>query len=96
MEYSFGPDPKLAETPVETALFAALDAAEAEIAPAMEAEDFAAAMGAMAGLRGPVDAFFEGVQVNADNQILRRNRLNLLHRISATCLSVADLTRVEG
>ena len=38
----------------------------------------------------------ELVQVNADSQILRRNRLNLLHRISATCLSVADLTKVEG
>ncbi|MCV6594135.1 MAG: glycine--tRNA ligase subunit beta [Silicimonas sp.] len=96
VEYSYGPDPKLAETQLETALFAALDAAEAEIAPAMEAEDFAEAMGAMAGLRAPVDAFFEGVQVNADSQILRRNRLNLLHRISATCLSVADLTRIEG
>ena len=77
-------------------MFDALDAAEAQIAPAMEAEDFGAAMTAMAGLRGPVDAFFEGVQVNADSAILRRNRLNLLHRISATCLSVADLTKVEG
>ncbi len=96
VEYSFGPDPKLAETEVETALFSALDSAEAEIAPAMEAEDFGAAMSAMAGLRGPVDAFFEAVQVNADSEILRRNRLNLLHRISATCLSVADLTKVEG
>ena len=95
VEYSFGPDPKLAETEAETALFAALDTAEASIAPAMEAEDFAAAMSALAGLRAPIDAFFEAVQVNADNDILRRNRLNLLHRISAACLAVADLTRVE-
>ena len=95
VEYSFGPDPKLAETEAETALFAALDTAEATIAPAMEAEDFAAAMSALAGLRAPIDAFFEAVQVNADNDILRRNRLNLLHRISAACLAVADLTRVE-
>jgi glycyl-tRNA synthetase beta chain len=62
----------------------------------METEDFASAMSAMAGLRAPIDAFFETVQVNAENAILRRNRLNLLHRISATCLSVADLTRIEG
>ncbi len=96
VEYSFGPDPKLAEDGAETALFDALDAAEAEIAPAMEAEDFGAAMRAMAGLRAPIDAFFETVQVNADSQILRRNRLNLLHRISATCLIVADLTRIDG
>lgn len=96
VEYSFGPDPKLAEGPEEKALFAALDAADATIAPAMEAEDFTAAMRAMAGLRAPIDAFFEAVQINTDNQIVRRNRLNLLHRIRATCLSVADLTRLEG
>ena len=96
VEYSYGPDAKLAEGEVETALFVALDAAEETIAPAMEAEDFAAAMQAMAGLRGPVDRFFEDVQVNAESEILRRNRLNLLHRISAACLSVADLTKVEG
>ena len=96
VEYSYGPEPKLAETPEETALFAALDAAEAQIAPAMEAEDFTAAMHAMAGLRGPIDGFFEAVQVNTDNQIVRRNRLNLLHRIREICLSVADLTRIEA
>ncbi|NNE81119.1 MAG: glycine--tRNA ligase subunit beta [Silicimonas sp.] len=96
VEYSYGPDPKLAETETETALFAALDTAEAKIAPAMEAEDFATAMAAMADLRAPIDGFFDGVQVNAESQILRRNRLNLLHRISAICLSVADLTRIEG
>ncbi|GAA0309332.1 glycine--tRNA ligase subunit beta [Rhodovulum strictum] len=96
VEYSFGADPKFAEDPAETALFAALDAAEAAIGPAMGAEDFAAAMAAMASLRGPIDAFFEAVQINAENPILRRNRLNLLHRIRATCLSVADLTRIEG
>ncbi|TVS01563.1 MAG: glycine--tRNA ligase subunit beta [Rhodobacteraceae bacterium] len=96
VEYCFGPDPKLAETPEETALFTALDRAEAAIAPAMKAEDFAQAMAAMAALRAPIDAFFEAVQINAENQIIRRNRLNLLHRIRATCLQVADLTRVEG
>ncbi|MDD7971776.1 glycine--tRNA ligase subunit beta [Roseinatronobacter alkalisoli] len=96
VEYSFGPDPKLAEDGAERALFAALDQAEAAITPAMGAEDFATAMQAMASLRAPIDAFFDAVQINADNQILRRNRLNLLHRIRATCLQVADLTRVEG
>ena len=50
----------------------------------------------MAGLRAPIDAFFEAVHVNAEYDILRLNRLNLLLRISATCLSFADLTKVEG
>ncbi len=96
VEYSFGPDPKFAETDEEKALFKALDEAERKIAPAMEAEDFAAAMAEMARLRAPIDAFFEAVQVNTDNEIVRRNRLNLLNRIRATCQSVADLTRIEG
>ena len=96
VEYSYGADPKLAETDEEKALFVALDTAEAAIAPAMKAEDFSAAMSALAGLRSPIDAFFETVQVNADSAILRRNRLNLLHRISAACLAVADLTRIEA
>jgi glycyl-tRNA synthetase beta chain len=50
----------------------------------------------MAALRAPIDAFFEAVQVNADNQIVRRNRLNLLHQIVETCGQVADLGKLAG
>lgn len=96
VEYSFGADVKFAETEEERALFAVLDAGEAAITPAMAKEDFAAAMAAMARLRAPIDAFFTAVQVNSDNQIVRRNRLNLLHRIRALVAQVADLTKVEG
>ncbi|MBC7132516.1 MAG: glycine--tRNA ligase subunit beta [Roseovarius sp.] len=96
VEYSFGADPRLAETEEERALFAALDRAEPEITQALAAEDFARAMAAMAALRAPIDAFFEAVQVNVDNAVLRRNRLNLLSRIRSICLRAADLTRLEG
>ena len=96
VEYSYGADVKFAETDEERALFAALDTAEAEIGAALAEQDFARAMSAMAALRGPIDAFFEAVQVNADNATIRRNRLNLLSRIRSVCLQVADLTRVEG
>jgi glycyl-tRNA synthetase beta chain len=96
VEYSFGADPKFAESDEERALFNALDVAEQAIGPAMKSEDFAAAMGAMAQLRAPIDAFFTSVQINTDNQVVRRNRLNLLHRIRAICAGVADLTKVEG
>ena len=96
VEYSYGADIKFAETDEERALFKALDDADAQIAPAMQDEDFAKAMTAMAALRAPIDAFFEAVQVNADSATIRRNRLNLLSRIRTICLSVADLTRVEG
>ncbi|MCZ4256089.1 glycine--tRNA ligase subunit beta [Sulfitobacter sp. G21635-S1] len=96
VEYSFGADIKYAEDDAERALFAALDQAEAQIKPAMEAQDFAAAMSAMAALRDPIDAFFKAVQVNSDNGMVRRNRLNLLSRIRSICTSVADLTKIEG
>jgi glycyl-tRNA synthetase beta chain len=96
VEYRFGADPKFAETDEERALFAALDEAMAKIGPALEREDFPTAMQHMAALRAPIDAFFEAVQVNADNQVVRRNRLNLLHQIVETCGQVADLSKLEG
>ncbi|WP_444461648.1 glycine--tRNA ligase subunit beta [Rhodobacter capsulatus] len=96
VEYSFGADVKFAEGDAERALFAALDAAEAALAPAMQSEDFATAMAEMAKLRAPIDAFFTAVQINAENPIVRRNRLNLLSRIRQICQSVADLTKLDG
>ena len=62
----------------------------------MTSEDFATAMQAMAAMRPAVDAFFDAVQVNADSDVLRRNRLNLLSRIRTICLQVADLTKLDG
>ena len=96
VEYSFGADAKFAETDEERALFGALETQGPKIDAAMQAEDFAAAMGAMAALRAPVDAFFEAVQVNSDNEIVRRNRLNLLSQVRNTCARVADLGRIEA
>ncbi len=96
VEYSYGADVKFAETDSETALFAALETAQSKINAALKAEDYPLAMTTMAALRGPVDAFFEDVQVNTDNDILRRNRLNLLSQIRQVCSSVADLTKIEG
>ncbi|MGZ3216925.1 glycine--tRNA ligase subunit beta [Paracoccus sp. T5] len=96
VEYSFGADVKFAETDQERALFAALDQAEPAIKRAMQAEDYPAAMTAIAALRAPIDAFFEAVQVNTDSQIVRRNRLNLLSRIREAGRQIADFTRIEG
>ncbi|MGR3323255.1 MAG: glycine--tRNA ligase subunit beta [Pseudooceanicola sp.] len=96
VHYEFGADPKFAETEEERALFTALETAKPGIDAALKAEDFAAAMSSMADLRAPIDAFFEAVQVNAENQVVRRNRLNMLHTIRETCLKAADLTRLEG
>ena len=96
VEYSYGAELKYAEDDAEKALFVALDAADATIAPAMQTQDFSTAMAAMAALRGPIDAFFTTVQVNDERQVVRRNRLNLLSRIRKICLGVADLTKIEG
>ena len=96
VEYSFGADVKFAETDQERALFSALDTAEPAIKRAMAAQDFPAAMTAIAALRTPIDAFFDAVQVNTDHQIVRRNRLNLLSRIREAGRQIADFTRIEG
>ncbi len=82
--------------PQEKALFAALTAARGAIAPALEREDFAGAMREMAGLRAPVDAFFDKVKVNADDKVVRTNRLNLLAALRATLHQVADFSKIEG
>ena len=96
VEYSLDPDPKLAENPAETALFAALDTAAPQIIAASEAEDFAGAMESLAGLRAPIDAFFDATMINADNAIIRRNRLCLLTRIKTVMERVAMFDRIEG
>jgi glycyl-tRNA synthetase beta chain len=96
VEYSLDPDPKFADSDAERALFAALDRAEAALGPALEREDFTAAMAALAALRAPIDAFFDVVTVNDDNAILRRNRLCLLRRVCDVMAPVADLSKLEG
>jgi glycyl-tRNA synthetase beta chain len=67
------------------------------VKPALEREDFAGAMNAFAGLRAPIDSFFDKVTVNVtDKPDLRLNRLKLLNQIRATMDSVADFSRIEG
>ena len=96
VEYSGAPEAKFAEQDEERALFTALDAAEPAIASALAAEDFAAAMGEMAKLRPVIDSFFDKVKVNAENKIVRRNRLCLLNRIRSVMRQVAVWEDIEG
>ena len=53
-------------------------------------------MQALAGLRKPLDTFFDDVTVNADDAALRANRLKLLNGIRASLDGVADFSKVEG
>lgn len=80
----------------EKALHAALEKAAPEASAALEKEDFAGAMRALSKLRGPVDAFFDKVTVNADDALLRINRLRLLAQIRDALNRVADFSRIEG
>ena len=96
VEYSGAPEAKFTEQDEERALFDALDAAEPEISKALAAEDFTAAMQEMATLRAPIDAFFDKVIVNAENQIVRRNRLCLLTRVRQVMRQVAVWEAIEG
>jgi glycyl-tRNA synthetase beta chain len=95
-EYTGAPEPKLYQQAEEKALAQAIDAAKSEGGRAVAAEDFEAAMRAMAKLRPHVDAFFDKVTVNVDDKALRENRLKLLNEIRAATRAVADFSRIEG
>ena len=80
----------------ETALAMATAAAATAVDTALDAEDFAAAMTALAALRSPVDAFFTDVMVNSDVAAERDNRLKLLGQVRAVMGKVADFGQVAG
>ncbi|MCB4769913.1 glycine--tRNA ligase subunit beta [Ancylobacter sp. Lp-2] len=96
VSYGGGVDITLLHEPEERALADAIAKAGPLIATALSAEDFEGAMGVMASLRAPVDAFFEKVTVNAEDKALRANRLALLADIRAITRQVADFERIEG
>jgi glycyl-tRNA synthetase beta chain len=89
-------DPARFVEAAETALFAALG----EIAPranaAFASGDYTASLQALAALKAPVDAFFDTVMVNADDPVLKANRLALLNQLHQTMNRVADLSRLAA
>ncbi|KQM94694.1 MULTISPECIES: glycine--tRNA ligase subunit beta [unclassified Sphingomonas] len=85
-----------APEPAEAALQSALDSSEPRATAAIAAEDFAAAMAALASLRAPIDAFFDSVIVNDADPAKRSARLALLERIRAAVHNVADFSKIEG
>ncbi len=80
----------------ESALAFAAAAAATAVDAALETEDFAAAMTALARLRAPVDAFFDKVMVNSEVAAERDNRLKLLGQVRAVMGRVADFGMVGG
>ena len=89
-------EPGLLAEPEERALSAALDAAGPAVADGIAGERYADAMRALAGLRPPLDAFFDHVTVNAPDPALRRNRLRLLAQVGVAMGRAADFSRIEG
>ena len=90
------PDPALFVLPEEAALHTRLDAVSDAVRIHLAGAEFSAAMRELASLRPPLDAYFDKVTVNDPDPALRRNRLNLLHRVRATMDRVADFSRIEG
>ena len=80
----------------ELALAAAIESVKQDTTAAINVENFAGAMRALAELRAPVDAFFDKVTVNAPDASVRANRLALLSEIRAATLTVADFSKIAG
>ncbi len=89
-------DPALFDSDEERALFDSLEEAEKFAADAIAAEDYEKAMSFMAQLRQPIDAFFDHVMVNVEEETVRANRLALLSRIRAATGQVADFSKIAG
>jgi glycyl-tRNA synthetase beta chain len=86
----------LLKEPAEAALHQALAAVQPVADAAFERGDYTASLQALAALKAPVDAFFDGVMVNADDAALRNNRLALLGGLHAAMNRVADLSRLAA
>jgi glycyl-tRNA synthetase beta chain len=84
----------LLKEPAEIALYAAMQQVLPHAQALFQGGDYTGSLQALAALRVPVDAFFDGVMVNADELDLRLNRQGLLKSLFAAMNRVADLSRL--
>ena len=82
--------------PAEIALYAAMNTVLPQADSQFEADNYTASLQTLAALRAPVDAFFEGVMVNAEQLDVRLNRLGLLSSLQAAMNRVADLSKLAA
>jgi glycyl-tRNA synthetase beta chain len=85
-------DNALLQEPAEKTLAEQVAKLQNELAPLFAAGDYQNALSKLASLRASVDAFFDGVMVNAEDAALRKNRLTLLAQLRALFLAVADIS----
>jgi len=88
--------PSLLVEPAEQALDQELRRTTGVVAPLLSERDYAEAMAVMAGLKEPVDEFFDHVMVMCDDGELRANRLAMLQELRTLFLKVADISRLQG
>ncbi len=89
-------DSALLTEAAEVALHAALVDVVPQADAAFDTGDYSESLQALAALRAPVDAFFDGVMVNAEDPALRANRLGLLAKLHAAMNKVADLSKLSA
>ena len=80
--------------PEASALNDAVSQAESAVAAALDADDYASALGVLAALRKPIDSFFENVMVMDDDPAIRSNNLKLLNRFVSVFANVADFGKM--
>ncbi len=88
-------DPARLEAPEETQLATGVQALSEQVALAFARRDYESALKQLAGLRDPVDRFFDTVLVMTDDAPVRRNRLALLKRLNDLFLGAADISRLN-
>jgi glycyl-tRNA synthetase beta chain len=57
--------------------------------------EYSAALKAMLSMKEPVDAFFDGVMVMAEDENVRQNRLNLLTALGALIRQIGDISKMQ-
>lgn len=88
-------DDSLFAEAAEQQLFEQLSALSKQVTPLFDAGDYESALTKLAVLKEPVDAFFDGVMVMADDEALKNNRIALLNQLGGLFLRAADLSRLQ-
>ena len=94
MRRTFRPVTKIIKIIRETPVTSAAKAAEEKVANHLRKGDYASALISLAPLKTPVDAFFDGVMVNAEEPALRQNRLALLSELHSLMNKFVDLSKL--
>jgi len=87
-------DPALFGHQAEADLYQALQTAKQQFAACMEQGDYGGALDVFVRMKEPIDAFFAGVMVNADDPAIRGNRLSLLKDVDEMFISFADFSQI--